>query len=148
MTDALDLSGVRCLVTGATGVLGDAIARRLYQRGADLVLTGRSAPALETLAAELHGTGGGALETVTLDLAAADAVSALMATLDNRLDVLVNNAAIPGPIGPVAEGDFAAWEETIRFNLVLPVEICRAAIGLLAAAAGRRDAAADLVAEL
>ena len=142
MTDNLDLKGTRCLVTGATGVLGVAIAARLRARGADLVLTGRSAAALEALAAELRNEAGGALETVICDLAVPGAVDALMAALDGRLDVLVNNAAIPGPIGPVAGSDFAAWDETIRFNLLLPVEICRAAIGLLAAAAapGRRRA--------
>jgi NAD(P)-dependent dehydrogenase (short-subunit alcohol dehydrogenase family) len=140
VTDILDLTGTRCLVTGATGVLGGAIAARLRARGADLVLTGRSAAALESLVAELRNAAGGALETVTCDLAAPGAVEALIAALDGRLDVLVNNAAIPGPIGPVAGSDFAAWDETIRFNLLLPVEICRAAIGLLAAASGRRRA--------
>jgi short-subunit dehydrogenase len=145
VTDALDLTGARCLVTGATGVLGTAIAMRLRERGADLVLTGRSAAALEALAATLRATAGGALDIVTLDLAAPGAAEALMVPLDGRLDVLVNNAAIPGPIGPVDGSDFAAWEETIHFNLVLPAEICRAAIGLLTAAAGQGRRRAKII---
>jgi NAD(P)-dependent dehydrogenase (short-subunit alcohol dehydrogenase family) len=136
VTDPHDLGGARCLVTGATGVFGAAVAARLRARGADLVLTGRSEPALEALAARLNAMEGGAIDRVTLDLAEPDAVAALIGALDGKLDVLINNAAIPGPIGPVAGSDFAAWEETIRFNLLLPVELCRAALGLLAEAAG------------
>lgn len=145
MTDALDLTGARCLVTGATGALGATIAARLRERGADLVLTGRSAAALDALAVRLRASAGGAIETVTLDLAAPGAAEALVAPLGGRLDVLVNNAAIPGPIGPVEGSDFAAWEETIRFNLVLPVEICRAAIAALAATAGQRRRRAKII---
>jgi short-subunit dehydrogenase len=140
VTDNLDLTGARCLVTGATGVLGTAIAARLRERGADLILSGRNAAALDELAATLRTAPGNAIETITCDLAVPGAVDRLMAALDGRLDVLVNNAALPGPIGPVEGSDFAAWEETIRFNLVLPAEICRGAIGLLTTAArhGRR----------
>jgi short-subunit dehydrogenase len=140
VTDTPDLTGARCLVTGATGVLGTAIAEKLRARGADLVLTGRSAPALATLAGALRATEGGALETITCDLSEAGAPAALIAALGGRLDVLINNAAVPGPIGPLADSDFAAWEETIRMNLVMPVDLCRVATPLLVAAAanGRR----------
>ena len=139
MTDVPDLTGLRCLVTGATGVLGTAIAEKLRARGADLVLTGRSAAALESLAASL-GAGPGAIDTVAIDLSGQGAPAALIASLGGRLDVLVNNAAVPGPIGPLAESDFAPWEETIRMNLVMPAELTRAAIPLLvaSAASGKR----------
>jgi 3-oxoacyl-[acyl-carrier protein] reductase len=133
--DQLDLTGRRCLVTGAAGVFGSALAQRLRGCGADLVLHGRSTPALEALAAELRATSGGAIDLVTLDLGVPDAPAMLMSALGERLDLLVNNAAVPGPIGPVDGSDFAAWEETIRFNLVLPMALCRAAIPVLAATA-------------
>lgn len=140
MTDAPDLTGFRCLVTGATGVLGTAIAEKLRARGADLVLSGRSAAALAALAASLRAAPGGALDTVAIDLSEPGAPAALIAALGGRLDVLINNAAVPGPIGPLAESDFAPWEETIRMNLIMPAELCREAVPLLVAAAagGRR----------
>ena len=135
MTEALDLTGVRCLVTGAAGVLGTAIAAKLRARGADLVLTGRSPAALDALADSLRDVPGGALDTVVVDLSEPGAPDALIAALDGRLDVLINNAAVPGPIGPLAGSDFALWEETIRMNLIMPAELCRAAVPVLAAAA-------------
>ncbi len=140
MTDTPDLTGILCLVTGATGALGSAIAEKLRARGADLVLTGRSASALDALAADLRAVPGGLLDTVLIDLAEPGAPARLIAALDGRLDVLINNAAVPGPIGSLAETDFAPWEETVRMNLVMPAELCRAAIPLLVAAAakGRR----------
>jgi NAD(P)-dependent dehydrogenase (short-subunit alcohol dehydrogenase family) len=42
-----------------------------------------------------------------------------------RLDVLINNAAIQGPIGPLWENDFLVWQQTIQINLLAPVALCR-----------------------
>ena len=41
------------------------------------------------------------------------------------MNVIVNNAAIQGPIGPLEQNDFRDWEQTIRVNLLGPVAICR-----------------------
>ncbi len=46
----------------------------------------------------------------------------------DRIDVLVNNAAILGPIGNVWENDWEEWQTTIRVNLLAPVELCRACV--------------------
>jgi NAD(P)-dependent dehydrogenase (short-subunit alcohol dehydrogenase family) len=138
--ESLDLTGVRCLVTGATGVFGTAIAERLRQRGADLVLSGRSAAALDGLTAALRALPGGAIDPIAFDLSPPGAAEALIDRLSGTLDVLINNAALPGPIEPVETGDMAAWAETIRFNLVVQVELCHAAIPRLASAAARRRA--------
>ena len=135
MADAIDLSGIRCLVTGATGAFGRTVAAKLRACGAELVLTGRSAAALDALAAALAETPGGTVDTVALDLAEPEAVEQLIRATGGRLDVLVNNAAIQGPIAPFAEGDFAAWTETVRLNLVVPAELCRAVVGALEARA-------------
>ena len=68
----MDLEGARVLLTGATGGLGEAIARALAERGAHQVLSGRRADALTTLAAEVGG------EAVPSDLADRDAVERLV----------------------------------------------------------------------
>ena len=51
------------------------------------------------------------------------------------LDVLANNAAIIGPIGPLAGNDWAEWHRTIQVNLLAPAALCRAAVAWMKAQA-------------
>ena len=129
------LSGALCLVTGAYGTLGSAISRRLRQDGAELLLVGRSADRLARLAEALGAgpAGDPSLRLVTVDLAAADAIERVVAAVEaaGGIDVLVNNAAIQGPIGPLWENDWDAWQATIRMDLLVPVALCRALVGFL-----------------
>lgn len=85
----MKLDGARVLLTGATGGLGQAIARGLAARGATLTLTGRRADVLEPLAAELGG------RVIVSDLAQADVPARLLAET-GEVDVLVANAGLPG----------------------------------------------------
>jgi 3-oxoacyl-[acyl-carrier protein] reductase len=135
---AKPLSGVRCLVTGAYGTLGEAMVRRLRRDGADLLLAGRSAGRLSELAESLGdgSTGDSIVRLVAVDLAGADSVETIVAAVEEAggIDVLVNNAAVQGPIGPLWENDWEAWQATIRIDLLVPVALCRALVGSL----GRR----------
>jgi short-subunit dehydrogenase len=83
------LDGARVLLTGATGGLGQAIARALAARGSRLTLTGRRADVLELLAAELGG------RAIVSDLSVPDAPERLLAEA-GEVDVLVANAGLPG----------------------------------------------------
>lgn len=89
-----DLSGKRALVTGATGGLGGAIAKRLHAQGAHVALSGTRAEKLEGLASEL---GEGAFVT-PCNLSDGDAVDALPGqaaeALGGSVDILVANAGI------------------------------------------------------
>lgn len=83
------------LITGASAGLGAEFARQLAHRGADLILVARSVDALETLAAELRGAHGVAVEVLPADLTDADAVERVAARLrnaDDPVDLLINNA--------------------------------------------------------
>ncbi|MCW2951706.1 MAG: short-chain dehydrogenase/reductase [Conexibacter sp.] len=82
------IDGTTVLLTGATGGIGQAIARALAARGATLVLTGRRTDVLEPLAAELRG------RTVAADLADREAVVRL-AREAGEIDILVSNAGLP-----------------------------------------------------
>lgn len=85
----MKLDGAHVLLTGATGGLGQAIARTLAARGASLTLTGRRADVLEPLAAE---TGG---RVIVSDLSEPDAPARLLEAA-GEVDVLIANAGLPG----------------------------------------------------
>ena len=86
----MDLTGRTALVTGASGGLGQAIARRLSAEGTSLVLSGRREAELSTLASEVGG------EVVVADLADRDDLDRLCGRLDD-VDVLVANAGLGDP---------------------------------------------------
>jgi short-subunit dehydrogenase len=105
-------------VTGATGGIGQAIARAFAGRGARLILTGRRADVLEPLACEL-----GAQASVC-DLSARDDVERLSREA-GELDVLVANAALPAS-GILTELTQDEIDRMLEVNLRAPVALARA----------------------
>jgi short-subunit dehydrogenase len=117
----MELAGRKALLTGATGGLGRAIAKALAARGATLTLSGRSADALEAMAAELPGDGH---RSIQADLSQPGAAEQLGAEA-GAIDALVANAGLPGT-GRLP--DFAPDELTgaLRVNLEAPMLLARA----------------------
>jgi len=113
-----ELEGKVAVVTGASRGIGRATAHELARRGARVVLTARSADALDALARELAERGGTALAQpgdVTL-LADVEAVVAAACRQFGRLDIMVNNAGAIEPIARLAESDPAAWAKAADVN--------------------------------
>jgi short-subunit dehydrogenase len=113
----VNVAGRTVLLTGATGGLGQAIARRLHAVGAQLVLTGRRVDVLEGLAAET-----GAL-TVAVDLADPVAVDGL-AEACAAVDVLVANAGLPGS-GHLTSFSVEEIDRALAVNLRAPMVLAR-----------------------
>jgi short-subunit dehydrogenase len=113
----VNVAGRTVLVTGATGGLGHAIARRLHGAGAELVLTGRRAEVLEPLAAE---TGARAL---VVDLADAAAVERLAQECAD-VDVLVANAGLPAS-GHLTSFSVEELDRALAVNLRAPMVLAR-----------------------
>ncbi len=89
------LRGRRALVTGASGGLGADFARELAARGCHLVLVARRAELLAALKAEITAQHKVEVDTITLDLVAAEAPQQLYDQLKadgKAIDVLINNA--------------------------------------------------------
>jgi 3-oxoacyl-[acyl-carrier protein] reductase len=133
MSHVKALVGKTVIVTGASRGLGADIARAVWRNGAHLLLAARSEEALVTLRAELMATAtdGQQAHVVVADLRTADAVPKIMAESHRAwktVDVLVNNAAIVGPIGKAWENDWEEWQATIRVNLLAVFELCRACL--------------------
>lgn len=113
----MDLSDRNVLLTGATGGIGQAIARALHERGAHLVLTGRRTDVLEPLATE---TGGRA---IAVDLSDPADLHRLVAEAGD-VDVLVANAGLPAA-GPLADFTEEQIDRAIDVNLRAPMVLAR-----------------------
>jgi NAD(P)-dependent dehydrogenase (short-subunit alcohol dehydrogenase family) len=123
------------LITGASRGLGAQIADSFWSAGANLVLVARSADALDRLATSLPKRAGQRIVTIAADLGNLSAPEQIFTEALRQfdsLDVLVNNAAIQGPIGSLWRNDWAAWQSTIQINLLAPVALCRLGVPRMA----------------
>lgn len=124
---ASEAGGRVVLVTGGSLGIGKEIARAFGELGDRLVLCARGAEALEEAATELRAVGV-EVEAVVCDVADDDSVRDLVDGAiegQGRVDVLVNNAGIYGPIGPLADNDIEAWCRTIDVNLLGVMRVTR-----------------------
>jgi len=106
-----DLTGRSALLTGASGGLGQAIARALHRQGAAVKLHGRRAEVLQQLAGEL----GDRAEVVTADLSDEKEVERL-AHDASGVDILVANAGLPGT-GELTDYTLAEADRVLDVNL-------------------------------
>jgi 3-oxoacyl-[acyl-carrier protein] reductase len=116
--DMIALIGKVALVTGASRGIGAATAKSLAAYGAKVVLTARTADAVEQVAAIIRADGGDA-SAIVCDVAHyADIESAVRYTVGTygRLDILVNNAGVMEPIALLADSDPEQWGRIADVN--------------------------------
>jgi 3-oxoacyl-[acyl-carrier protein] reductase len=121
-----DLTGKVALVTGASGGIGNAIAKALHAQGATVVLSGTRAEALESLKAEL----GARAHLVAANLADTASVEALPKTAEaaaGPIDILVNNAGVTRDNLFMRMKD-EEWDQVIAINLTAAFRLSRAVI--------------------
>jgi short-subunit dehydrogenase len=114
----VNLDGRSVLLTGATGGIGQAIARALAAQGARPILTGRRADVLEPLASE---TGGRA---IACDLASSEEVDRLLGEVGN-VEVLIASAALPAT-GALSSFTPEEIDRALAVNLRAPIVLARA----------------------
>lgn len=110
-----DLTGKKALVTGASGGIGEAIARMLHAQGATVGLHGTREEKLQALAGDL----GDRTVVLPANLSDLDEAAALGKTAEEKLegvDVLVNNAGITRD-GLFARMSNEDWDDVLRVNL-------------------------------
>ena len=127
------LPGKIALVTGASRGIGYATALALARDGAHVVAVARTVGGLEELDDAIRAAGGSAT-LVPFDLKDSTAIDRLGATLNERyrrLDVLVGNAGILGPISPLGHIEPRAWDEVIAVNVTANWRLIRSMDPLL-----------------
>lgn len=113
------LDGQLALVTGASRGIGAATATALAAAGAHVILTARSAGALEGIEEAIHQAGGSAT-IAPLDLAESDSIARLASAVAERwgaLDVLVMNAATLGSLAAVSAIDPTEFASVLTLNV-------------------------------
>ncbi|MGA3352487.1 MAG: SDR family NAD(P)-dependent oxidoreductase [Acidimicrobiales bacterium] len=126
-------AGASAVVTGAGQGIGAAIAKGLAKNGAHVVVNGRRAATLEAVCEAITKEGGSA-EYCVGDITDPVHVESIMEFAAGRhkvLDILVNNASIPGPTTRLADLTLEQWNETVAVNLTGVFLACRAALPYL-----------------
>jgi NAD(P)-dependent dehydrogenase (short-subunit alcohol dehydrogenase family) len=140
MADDKPLAGKIALITGASRGIGRSVAIGFAAAGAHVVLLARTVGALEEVDDDVRAAGGTAT-LVQLDLKQFDKLDALGPTILQRwgkLDILVANAGILGPLSPLGHITSDSWREVLDINLNANWHIIRAVDPLLRRAeAGR-----------
>ncbi|MDF1767423.1 3-oxoacyl-[acyl-carrier-protein] reductase [Maricaulis sp.] len=131
-----DLTGKNALVTGATGGLGNAIARKLHAQGATVALSGTRENVLQELADDL-GERAHVLPCNLSDAAAVDALPKQAVEAMGSMDILVANAGITKDQLLMRMKD-EDWDTVIKVNLESYFRLTRAALrGMMKARWGR-----------
>lgn len=115
-----DFRGRTALITGASGGIGEEFARRLAERGSNLLLVARTEPRLRALADDLASRHGVSAGYVALDLSAEGASGELYSIVERRglsVDILINNAGF-GSLGEFAALPLERELQMLRLNVV------------------------------
>ena len=134
------LAGRIALVTGASRGIGQATALALARAGAHVVALARTVGGLEELDDAIRA-GGGTATLVPLDLKDTPGIARLAAALSERygrLDVLIGNAGILGPLSPLGHVEPKAWDDVLAVNVTANWHLIRALDPLLRASSGGR----------
>ena len=129
----ISLQGKVAIVTGANQGLGLEIARRYAEVGASLILCARDSGSLAKAATQLQlqQGGGQGIESIAADVSNPSDVEQLVAhalARFGKVDVLVNNAGIYGPMGATEDVDWREWVRAIEINLLGSVLMARAVV--------------------
>jgi uncharacterized protein len=115
---AVQIAGATVLLTGASGGIGEAIARSIAERGGKLILTGRRTEVLEPLASELGA------RAIAADLAEHADVERLVAEA-GEVSILIANAGLPG-VGALGSFTIEEIDRALDVNLRAPIVLAHA----------------------
>ncbi len=132
------LEGKVAMITGASRGIGQAIALRLAQAGAKVVVSSRKIENVQSVADEIESAGGESL-AVQAHVGRTEDVTALVAqTIETfgRVDVVVNNAATNPHFGPLLTAEESQWDKIFDTNVKSVFRVCKAAVPHMEAQGG------------
>src|SRR5258705_3197719 len=133
MSSSPPLAGTIALVTGASRGIGYATSLALARAGAHVVAVARTVGGLEELDDAIRAEGS-STTVVPLDLKDHEGIARLAGALTERygrLDILIGNAALLGPISPLDHVDQKAWDDVMAINVTANWNLIRATNALL-----------------
>lgn len=115
------------LITGGGRGIGRAMALAYAKEGASLALAARSREELQETSRLVEALGASVCIIPTDVTDHAQVKAMVRDALDRfcRIDVLINNAGIAGPVGSIQDNDVASWIETVQVNLIGTFLCCR-----------------------
>jgi NAD(P)-dependent dehydrogenase (short-subunit alcohol dehydrogenase family) len=127
------LEGRVALITGASRGIGQSVAKAFAAEGAHVILLARTQGGLEETDDAIRAAGGKAT-LMPFDLSDTKKIEAMgpaIADKFRRLDILVGNAAMLGPLSPVAMSDAKIYEDVFKLNFFANYRLIRALDPLL-----------------
>jgi hypothetical protein len=123
-----DLTDQTAFVTGASRGIGAEIASQLADLGTTVYGGARTPSEIDA-----------PIRAIQLDVTDPESVESAVTNLPTEeLDILVNNAAVPGPAGPIDDGTVDEINKTVRTNLLGPIYVLKFALPMLRQATGAR----------
>jgi NAD(P)-dependent dehydrogenase (short-subunit alcohol dehydrogenase family) len=128
------LEGRISLITGASRGIGRAVALRFAQEGARLILVSKSSAGLEEVDDEVKNLTNQSATLVPIDMTKYDEIDKLGGSIYKRfgkLDILIGNAAILGPLSPMGHIKARDWGSVMDTNLTANWRLLRSCDKLL-----------------
>lgn len=125
-----DLKGQTAVVTGAAAGIGEAIAKRLSEAGATVVVADLNIEGASQVASDIARAQRSAFP-IQMDITRGDSVLGAFAEVlrkSGKIDILVNNAGIGGKAAPLWEQSEQDWQQIIAVNMTGVFHCCRAVI--------------------
>lgn len=127
------------LITGGSTGLGAHLVRRFWLDGYSILIVARTRTRILSVLDEVPQRVDQIARLFPCDLSNAKSVVRLLHSVKeeiSHLDVLVNNAAIQGPIGPLGDNELSSWQRALQVNLFAPVALCHGLIPLMRGSGG------------
>ena len=114
------LEGKIAIITGASGSLGAAVAKRFAKEGACLILVAKNINKLNNVYDSIKESGGDAM-LAPVDLQDFDTIKNFALSIENKfkyIDILVLNAAIVGDLNPIQDYEYNTWQRIMDINFI------------------------------